>query len=81
MMRDIVFYRKIFGNEFKFPLVEDTKDVVRIIDVEHIIDYEQKILNSGGNLTVPTVQLKDSQRIAYFSDPDGCIFALLENDH
>jgi len=80
-MRDIVFYKKIFGNQFKFPLVEETKDVVRIIDVNHIIDYEQKILNFGGNLTVPTVQLKDNQRIAYFSDPDGCTFALLENDN
>jgi len=80
-MRDIIFYKKIFGNQFNFPLVEATKDVVRIIDVKRIIDYEQKILNFGGNLTVPTVQLKDNQRIAYFSDPDGCIFALLENDN
>lgn len=79
-MRDIVFYRKIFGDEFMFKMADDYDDVVKIIDVDHINGYEKKILQNGGNLTVPTVELKDRQKIAYFSDPDGCIFALLEND-
>ena len=79
-MRDILFYKKIFGENFKFIKVEEKNDVVRIIDVPHINEFEQRILRLGGNLTVPTVELKDKQKIAYYSDPDGCIFALLEND-
>lgn len=79
-MRDIIFYKKLFGDQFKFMKMEEKNDVVRIIDVPHINDFEQRILQLGGNLTVPTVELKDKQKIAYFSDPDGCIFALLEHD-
>lgn len=79
-MRDIIFYKKIFGEQFRFKKVEEKNDVVRIIDVPHINEFEDKIITLGGNLTVPTVQLKDNQKIAYYSDPDGCIFALLEND-
>jgi len=80
MMRDMIFYKKIFGEKFKLMPMADKDDVVRIIDVPHITDYENKILKLGGNLTVPTVELRDNQKIAYYSDPDGCIFALLEND-
>lgn len=79
-MRDIVFYKKIFGNEFIFKRNDDYNDVVKIIDVDYINGYKSRILEYGGHLTVPTVELKDHQKIAYFSDPDGCIFALLEND-
>ncbi len=79
-MRDIIFYKKIFGEQFNFQNKNGYSDVVKIIDVTHINDYENQILQFGGNLTVPTVELKDKQKIAYYSDPGGCIFALLEND-
>lgn len=79
-MRDIIFYKKIFGEAFQLQASDKREDVVKIIDVKQITDYENKILQLGGNLTVPTVVLSASQKIAYYSDPDGCIFALLEND-
>ena len=79
-MRDIVFYKKIFGEQFIFQNYEEKSDIVKIIDVTHINDYENQIIEFGGNLTVPTVELRDKQKIAYYSDPGGCIFALLENE-
>lgn len=81
-MRDLLFYKKIFGEKFHFNInKEDDDDFVKIIDVGNITDYESTILQLGGHLTVPTVELNKNQKIAYYSDPDGCIFALLENDN
>lgn len=80
-MRDIIFYKKVFGDSFNLVSPNEQEDVVKIIDVDHIYDYEQEILNFGGELTVPTMDLLDKQKIAYYSDPNGNIFALLETSN
>jgi len=79
-MRDMIFYRKIFGEHFTFSAKESKEDFVKIFDVPHIQQFESKILQNGGDLTVAEVVLKDNQKIAYYCDPDGFIFALLEHD-
>jgi len=79
-MRDIIFYKKVFGETFSLITPEENDDVVKIIDVDHIKDFEKQIIHFGGQLTVPTMELMGRQKIAYYSDPNGNIFALLEND-
>ena len=78
MMRDLIFYKKIFGEAFHLTNKQQ-EDFVQIIDVDHIRKYESQIFKFGGNLTVPIMELPDSKKVAYYSDPDGNIFALLEN--
>ncbi len=83
MERDILFYRRIFGNNFIFKedLVEEIQntDAVRIIDVNSIHSYQERIISHGGSLTVPEIELDNKQKIIYYSDPSGNIFALLES--
>lgn len=79
-MRDIIFYKKVFGETFNLITRGQQEDLVKIIDVEAIKDFEPQIIQLGGELTVPTMELMGRQKIAYYSDPNGNIFALLEND-
>lgn len=79
-MRDIGFYRKLFGNQFTLQTIENKQDIVRVFDVDNINKYECEIIKYGGDLAVPIVELKENKRVAYYSDPDGYIFALLEDD-
>ncbi len=81
MERDLLFYKRIFGKNFIFQdqTQNQNPDIVRIIDVNSINKYQNKILSYGGSLTVPEIELDNKQKIIYYSDPSGNIFALLEN--
>lgn len=78
-MRNSLFYKNVFGYDFDFG-DDPSSDYVKFIDVDNIKNYKMKILNLGGDLTVSEIELRNHKKIAYFSDPDGNIFALLEND-
>lgn len=77
-MRNINFYKRIFGNKINLNEVENSDDVLKIFDVDEIPHYEREILKWGGHLTVEMTTLKENKRVAYYSDPEGKIFALLE---
>ncbi len=83
MERDILFYKRIFGDNFIFQeevqAQDEAPDTVRIIDVNSINTYQNKILSYGGSLTVPEIELDNNKKIIYYSDPNGNIFALLES--
>ncbi|MBN2797181.1 MAG: hypothetical protein JXR88_17345, partial [Clostridia bacterium] len=70
---------KVFGEKLTNEIMKNENDFVKILDVEKITQYEKEILKQGGNLTVPTMRLDANKRVAYFSDPNGNLFALLEN--
>lgn len=78
-MRDKIFYEKVFGERLSKEIMKNENDFVKILDVEEITTYEKEILKQGGCLTVPTMRLDANKRVAYFSDPNGNIFALIEN--
>lgn len=79
MARDLVFYKAIFGENFAFK--DDYKDdIVKIISVGNINTYSRPILSHGGSITVPEIILNNKQKIVYYSDPNGNIFALLQKN-
>lgn len=80
-MRDILFYEKIFGKTISRDLKNDNDDFLKILNVDHISQYKSQIIKAGGCITVPTMQLNEKKKVAYFSDPQGHVFALLENDN
>lgn len=60
---------------------DDTKgdNTVRIIKVNDIDTYKKPILKNGGELTVPEIVLSNNNKIIYYTDPGGNIFALFQN--
>lgn len=78
MERDLNFYRNVFGNSFAFKKQSEKSNFVKVINVDDISIYKQTIIQQGGSLTVPKIELSNKQIVIYYSDPDGNIFALLE---
>ncbi len=54
--------------------------VVNSIDVPDIDVYTQKIEKAGGKIVVPKLPIPTVGWLAYFTDPDGNIHGIYQND-
>ncbi len=59
---------------------DPNQPVVNSIDVENIDDYITRIEKAGGNIVVPKMPIPTVGWLAYFTDPDGNIHGVYQND-
>ncbi len=50
------------------------------LDVPSVDDFVTKIEEAGGTITVPKMAIPGVGWMAYFKDPDGNMFGIMEND-
>ena len=56
------------------------QSVVNSIDVTNIDEYINKIEKAGGKIVVPKMPIPTVGWLAYFTDPDGNIHGVYQND-
>lgn len=54
--------------------------VVNTMDVPSVDEYVAKIEEAGGTITVPKMAIPGVGWMAYFSDPDGNVSGIMEED-
>ena len=54
--------------------------IVNSIDVPDIDAYMQKVEKAGGKIVVPKMPIPSVGWLAYFTDPDGNIHGIYQND-
>lgn len=54
--------------------------VINTIDVPSIDEFIEKIKKNGGKITTPKINIPGVGDIAYFKDPEGNIFGIMERD-
>lgn len=50
------------------------------IDVPDVDEYTRKIEHKGGTIVVPKMAIPGVGHLAYFKDPDGNMFGIMERD-
>lgn len=59
---------------------EAAPSTVNTIDVPSVDDYIRKIESNGGSITRPKRAVPGEGWMAYFKDPEGNIFGIMERD-
>lgn len=59
---------------------DPAQPVVNTLDVPSVDEYCAKVESAGGLVVVPKMAIPGIGWLAYFKDPDGNIFGLMEND-
>ncbi len=58
----------------------NTKGIIPTVGIENLAETMKKIEKSGGKILSPRTALPATGYLAYCSDPEGNVFALLEYD-
>lgn len=65
-----------------FMKKRDSKQpITNSIEVSNLDDYIIKIENAGGKIVVPRMAIPSIGWLAYFTDPDGNIHGVYQEDH
>jgi predicted enzyme related to lactoylglutathione lyase len=56
------------------------ESVVNTIDVPSVDDYVRKVESKGGTVVVPKMAVPGIGWLAYFNDPEGNMFGIMQND-
>ena len=59
---------------------EDETSTVNTIDVPSIDEYIKKVENNGGSIIRPKMAVPGVGWMAYFKDPEGNIFGMMQSD-
>ncbi len=59
---------------------DPNQPVVNSIEVLNLDEMAEKIMKSGGKLVVPKMPVPGVGWLAYFTDPDGNIHGIFQND-
>lgn len=59
---------------------DPNQPIVNSIEVLNLDEMVEKIMNSGGKLVVPKMPIPGVGWLAYFTDPDGNIHGIFQND-
>jgi len=59
---------------------EDEPSTVNTIDVPSIDEYIKKVENNGGSIIRPKMAVPGVGWMAYFKDPEGNIFGMMQSD-
>lgn len=54
--------------------------VINTIDVDSIDTYVEKVRESGGKIAVEKMAVPGVGWLAYFEDPEGNVFGMMQND-
>ena len=55
-------------------------NTVNTIDVADIDESIENVTKNGGKITVPKIAIPDVGWIAYFADPQGNVFGIMQSD-
>ena len=53
---------------------------VNTLDVPSVDEYSRKVEEAGGTIVVPKMAVPGVGWLAYFKDPDGNVFGMMEDD-
>lgn len=62
------------------PRRDPAQPVVNTMDVENIDAHAEKVTAAGGQIVVPKMAIPTVGWLAYFKDPDGNIWGLMQPD-
>jgi len=61
--------------------IDEKKDkVINIIGVGNIEEAIEKVKNNGGEMTTDIMEVPKVGRMAYFKDPEGTMFGMIQPD-